>query len=97
MSAEYSQKQEYIQKQEYSHFVDVYYQDNIVGHKNIDCEHYDRCLNKHAAISSHYWICNNCKYENQFKPLPEIELLKFTELLGYAFEIKNVFRKKRNF
>jgi len=47
-------------------FVNIYLNDKFIGHKNINCPYYERCLNDHCIKDSNYWICNKCKYEFNF-------------------------------
>jgi len=49
-----------------SDFVTIVIEDIKVGHKNINCPEYEKCLDKHSLKNSDYWICNNCKHENAF-------------------------------
>jgi hypothetical protein len=54
-----------------------------MGHKNINCPKYEKCLALHCLKDSQYWICNNCKYE--YKYIKESKILRhykmFTDYL----------------
>jgi len=62
---------------EETHFIEIFcHNGKYIGHKNIDCPDYEKCLNKAVIRDRSYWICNNCENEFKFKPLSlsEIEL-----------------------
>ena len=48
------------------HFVNIHIDEQIVGHKNIDCPHYNKCLDSNIEKENDYWICNKCEYEYEF-------------------------------
>ncbi|KPA16678.1 hypothetical protein MHK_003113 [Candidatus Magnetomorum sp. HK-1] len=48
-------------------FVEIVLNDIVIGHKNINCPDYEKCLNEQSSINSNFWICNGCNRENVFK------------------------------
>jgi len=62
-------------------YVDIYYNDKNIGHKNINCPHYTECLDESIGKDQDYWICNNCKYEFTYeKKINTIDIEKYLVL-----------------
>ena len=67
-----------------NNFVTVIVDDVIIGHKNINCPNYEKCLDKHCQKNAEYWICNNCRYEQTF--IKESQILREYRLFTDYFE-----------
>ena len=71
------------------HYVDIYLLDGIIGHKNIDCPNYERCLDKYASMDKDYWLCNGCNYEYEYVSNSRQELIKYIDLYKGVFFFEN--------